>query len=58
MKYTVVESTRLRVQDLNNEVYDRFLHESKEFLVAEMGLGPYVGFGISNLHGNLTIAIG
>ena len=40
------------------EEYDRVLEKSKEFLVAQAGLGPYVGFGLSKLHGKLTIAIG
>ena len=43
---------------MENEEYDRIMNECNEFQVAEKGLGPYVGFGLSNLHGILTIAIG
>ena len=44
--------------DIKTEKYDRILKKSKEFMAAGYGLGPYVGFGLSNLHGILTIAIG
>ena len=40
------------------EEYDQILKNSKEFQAAQKGLGPYVGFGLSNLHKRLTIAIG
>ena len=38
--------------------YDRILEKSMEFLAAEKGLGPYVEFGLTNVHGTLTAAIG
>ena len=44
--------------DMNTEKYDRILEKSQEFLAAEKGLGPYVEFGLSNVHRALTIAIG
>lgn len=44
--------------DMDTEEYDRNLDKSKEFWVAKEGLGPYVEFGLSDVHGALTIAIG
>ena len=38
--------------------YDRILQQSSEFLVGKKRLGPYAGFGLSNIHGTLTTAIG
>ena len=43
---------------MENEEYDRILTTSTEFRAAEKGLGPYEGFGLSDLHGTLTMAIG
>ena len=43
---------------MQTDEYDKILGKSKEFLAAEEGVGPYVGFGLSNVHGTLTIAIG
>ena len=40
------------------EEYGRTLKKSPEFLAAEIGLGPYIGFGLSDVHGTLTIAMG
>ena len=44
--------------DIENEEYDKILAKSKEFLAAKKGFGPYIGFGLSEVHGNLTMAIG
>ena len=43
---------------MKNEEYDRILKKSKEYRAAELGLGPYVGFGLSDIHGTLTMVIG
>ena len=43
---------------MDSEEYDRIMKGSKEYRAAEKGLGPYVGFGLSDIHGTLTIAIG
>ena len=43
---------------MEHEEYDRIMKQSKEYLAAELGLGPYVGFGLSDIHGTLTVAIG
>ena len=43
---------------MNNKDYDRILVHSKEFWAAKKGLGPYTGFGLSDINGTLTIAIG
>ena len=44
--------------DIEPKEYDQNLKKSQEFLAAEKGLGPYVGFGLSDVHGTLTMAIG
>ena len=44
--------------NIETEEYDHTLKKSKEFLAAEKGLGPYVEFGLSKIHGILSIAIG
>ena len=44
--------------NMNTDEYNRILAESPEFRVAKEGLRPYVAFGLSNIHGTLTIAIG
>ena len=46
------------VTEMAREEYDRIMRNSKEFLAAEKELGPYVNFGLSDVHGILTIAIG
>ena len=43
---------------INTDEYDRIVEKSREYVVARLGLGPYVGFGLSNVHGTLTMAIG
>ena len=43
---------------MTNDEYDQILEKSKEFLAAKKGLGPYVSFGLSNIHDKLTLAIG
>ena len=42
---------------METEEYDQILGKSRDFLAAKAGLGPYVGFGLSEVHGTLTIAI-
>ena len=44
--------------DMDDDKYDRILAKSHEFLAAKKRLGPYIGFGLSDIHGSLTIAIG
>ena len=44
--------------DIKSDVYDKILKKSTEFLAAQKSLGPYIRFGLSNLHGYLTLAIG
>ena len=44
--------------DINNRKYDQILEKSNEYLAAKEGLGPYIGFGLSNVQGTLTMAIG
>ena len=58
-------NTQLNIQHLNPRVlqgkleeYDRIMKQSKEYLAAQFGLGPYVGFGLSDIHGSLTMVIG
>ena len=38
--------------------YNQIMKISKEYRAAEEGLGPYAGFGLSDIHGTLTMAIG
>ena len=44
--------------DIDDDIYNGVLFASAEFRVAQKGLGPYVGFGISSFFGGLTLAIG
>ena len=44
--------------DIDTKEYDRILWESKEVWAANRGLGPYIGFGLSDVQGRLTMAIG
>lgn len=45
-----------KIATMNN--YDNIISSSKEFKAAEKNLGPYLEFGVSNIFGNLHIAIG
>ena len=62
MKFSVIrdglKKRNINCTDMKSEEYDKILKKSKEFLAAEKGLGPYVGFGLSEIHGKPTIAIG
>ena len=44
--------------EIEDEIYDTILRTSEEFMAATKKLGPYIGFGLSNLFGTLTMAIG
>ena len=58
VKYSVVESEIIIGQVMTWTRYDRIMEKSNEYLAAEWGLGPYVRFGLSDIHGTLTMAIG
>ena len=62
MKFSIIRdggNTRnITCANMQTDEYDKIMGKSKEFLAAEEGVGPYVAFGLSNVHGTLTIAIG
>ena len=55
VKYSTV---RMSLRYTEDREYERILARSQEYRVARKGLGPYVGFGLSDLNGTLTMAIG
>ena len=59
VKYSAIMThQKVSVTNMESEDYDRILAKSSEFLAAQMGLGPYVAFGLSYIHGTLTKATG
>ena len=62
MKYSPVsldsDQGKIFSSGFNTAEYDRILEKSKEFLAALQGFGPFIGFGLSDIHQTLTIVIG